>query len=60
MFIFKIIIVTIRECFLSFMQHKFRTNVGQAKKIKKGTNVLIALSGGDCSRFVLTNDFINI
>jgi len=42
------------------MQHKFRTNVGQAKKIKKGTNVLIALSGGDCSRFVLTNDFINI
>jgi len=34
------------------MQHKFRTNVGQAKKIKKGMNVLIALSGGNRSRLV--------
>jgi len=34
------------------MQHKFRTNVGQAKKIKKGMNVLIALSGGNSSRLV--------
>jgi len=42
-----------KECFLSFMQHKFRTNIGQAKKIKKGVNVLIALSGGDCSRALL-------
>eukprot|EP00833_Pecoramyces_ruminatium_P012585 jgi/Orpsp1_1/1186617/evm.model.d7180000051997.1 len=42
-----------KECFLSFMQHKFRTNIGQAKKIKKGVNVLIALSGGNCSRGLL-------
>jgi len=42
-----------KECFLSFMQHKFRTNVGQAKKIKKGMNVLIALSGGNSSRSLL-------
>jgi len=42
-----------KECFLSFMQHKFRTNIGQAKKIKKGVNVLIALSGGSCSRALL-------
>jgi len=41
------------------MQHKFRTNIGQAKKIKKGVNVLIALSGGDCSRFVTTFFFKN-
>ncbi|ORX87155.1 hypothetical protein BCR32DRAFT_264496 [Anaeromyces robustus] len=42
-----------KECFLSFMQHKFRTNIGQAKKVKKGVNVLIALSGGNCSRALL-------
>ncbi|OUM60219.1 hypothetical protein PIROE2DRAFT_14074 [Piromyces sp. E2] len=30
-----------------------KTNVGQARKIKKGTKVLIALSGGDCSRALL-------
>jgi len=42
-----------KECFLSFMQHKFRTNIGQARKVKKGANVLIALSGGNCSRALL-------
>ncbi|ORX57330.1 hypothetical protein BCR36DRAFT_319678 [Piromyces finnis] len=42
-----------KKCFLSFMQHKFRTNVGQTKKVKKGANVLIALSGGNCSRALL-------
>lgn len=42
-----------KECFLSFIQHKFRTSIGQSRSIKRGENVLIALSGGICSRGLL-------
>ena len=42
-----------RTCFLTCFVHKFRATIGKARVIRQGERVLVAFSGGMCSRAML-------
>ena len=42
-----------KGCFLAYFVHKFRATIGKARVIRQGERVLLAFSGGLCSRAML-------